>query len=245
MYKNNIYIFLLIICSFLFWNCSTSDNDEVTDFFLNSNQYGNTLAVFGGSVSKSASVCRDYWAEKLNLKITNFAVANYGFAKPNYLIRDIVDNVIENYPPFDIYLFWCSTNDMSYEIGSEDDYSPADGFDIDKLKTQAGGINYCFNKILQSNPKAKIMLFTSLRSFSKFGYQTEAEDVSKNYLFQFVDIQIACCKKWGIPYLDQFYETPFNISNYTDYYKDNVHPNVSGYNLIKERQALFIASAYY
>jgi hypothetical protein len=243
--REGLSLFLLIICSFSFWNCSTSDNDVEVDFFLNSNQYGNTMAVFGGSVSNNASVCREYWAEKLNLKITNFAVPNYGFAKPGYLIRDIVDDVIENNPPFDIYLFWCSTNDLRYRIGEVDDYSSADGFDINNLNTQAGGINYCFYKILKTYPNAKIMLFTSLRSFSEIGYQTEAEDTSKKYLFQFVDIQIACCKKWGIPYLDQFYETPFNISNYTGYYKDDVHPNMSGYNLIKERQALFIASAYY
>lgn len=88
------------------------------------------------------------------------------------------------------------------------------------------------------------MLFTSLRKFTGYGYQTGAENTSKNYLFQFVDVQMACCKKWGIPYLDQFYETPFNISNYTDYYNDYVHPNELGYDLIKENQALFIASAY-
>lgn len=103
--KRKVTFIIADFCSFSFWSCSSSDNDVERVFFQSSNQYGNTMAVFGGLVSYKASLCREYWVEKLNLKIANFAIPNYGFAKLGYLIRDIVDDVIENYPPFLIFIY--------------------------------------------------------------------------------------------------------------------------------------------
>lgn len=234
-----------IISIFMVSSCQKNDiESDVEESFRSSNQYGNRTAVFGGSVSLLAKPCRDYWSKVLKLDITNFSKSNAGFTRDtNNIYNQVVSACTESDSSYDLYLFWCSTNDMSSDPGLPTDYTQYDGYDESRLHTQSGGINHCIELILKHNPHAKILFFTSLRQFGDFGYQTVAEK-DRPYLFQHVDTQIQCCEMWGIPYLDQFYDCPFTIDNYTEYYKDLTHPNKDGYNLIKKRQAEFIANAF-
>lgn len=240
-----------IIESVSTWTFSFSDGSQIivqkevsgTDaYYVDSPQFGNSMATFGGSVCEMAITCRDYWSKKLNLTITNYSTSGSGFATPTKTIMEQVNRACEN-EMYDIYLFWCSTNDLPYTVGDINDYYEWNPSIIESKASQTGGINWCIKRIYESNPKAKIVFFTSLRQFSDRGYKTTSSD-EKTWLFQLVDAQIACCKYYGIPYLDQFYTCPFNVYNYTYYYKDATHPNEKGYDMIMRKQALFIAEAY-
>ena len=118
----------------------------------------------------------------------------------------------------------------------------ADGYDTTKLQTQCGGINYCIKKIYEKSPKAKILFFTSIKCFRKPNVGTNPYYKGSHGLNRFVEAQIACCKRWGIPYLDQFTEAPFNEYNFSSYVKkDRLHLNTEGYKAIMNMQATFIA----
>lgn len=228
----------------LFTICTSCRQDDIIEEFVTSPQYGNRLALFGGSVALLAKPCCEYWTNTLQLSITNFSVSGAGFATKGNLIAEQVSRAISgNYGSFDIYLFWCSTNDLHKEVGNSLDLSDFELTDVSANITQCRGINKCFQMIYDANPNAKIILFTSLRQFGDHGYTTTALD-NDTYLFQLVDAQIDCCKLWNIPYLDQFYTCPFNIDNYNYYYKDKVHPTNKGYELIMKNQAAFIANSY-
>lgn len=207
-----------------------------------------TMATIGGSVCMLANSCREYWAEQLNLSITDYSKSGFGFGKEGFLIPDIVNQLCsDKSPKYDIYLFWCSTNDYGAKvtIGNYDSYTENDGYDNEALKTQCGGINYCLQKILKKNPSATILLFTSLPSFNGNGYQLSSTNNDDVYLYKYVDAQIELCRYWGIPYFEQFYSSPFNQYNYSEYYReDNLHLNSKGYNKIKKAQTYFIANAY-
>lgn len=234
-----------------YWLFYFSDGKQITAnklvpgaeaLFKESLQYGNSMVTFGGSVCEMADICRTYWMQKLNLKIKNYAISGAGFATPTKTIMEQVNEACEE-GIFDIYLFWCSTNDLPYKVGNINDYYEWSPSIIESSATQSGGINWCIKKIYSFNPKAKIIFFTSLRQFGGRGYSTFATD-NNTWLFQLVDAQRKCCELYGVPYLDQFYTCPFNIYNYTTYYIDATHPNEIGYQLIMRKQALFIANAY-
>ena len=248
MHKHLIHFFSFFIGFVSIFNvlsCQKIEIDSaIEEVFRESNQYGNRTAVFGGSVSLLAKPCRDYWSKALRLDITDYSKSNAGFTRESNRIYDqVLSACTKSGYSFDLYLFWCSTNDINRDPGSATDYTEYDGYDENKLQTQSGGINQCIELIYRCNPDAKIIFFTSLKQFGEYGYQTMAE-IDRPYLFQHVDMQIQCCEMWGIPYLDQFYDCPFTMDNYTQYYKDLTHPNRGGYDLLKERQALFIANAY-
>lgn len=246
-------IFLAITILFLI-ACKTDDplSNDTEGYDLDagysyetSDQYGNRLALFGGSVAYLSTPCQTYWAEKLDLSIVNFAIGGAGFTTKGNLILSQVERALSGYfGQFDIYLFWCSTNDLSNgAIGQPSDSAEFDPQDTNITISQCSGINWCFKRILTAQPQAKIILFTSLPQFGEFGHATTATK-DHTYLFQLVNAQIACCKLWAIPFLDQYYTCPFNISNYQHYYDDIVHPNSNGYEMIMKQQALFIAEAY-
>jgi len=181
----------------------------------------------------------------LGFVIDVYAVGGAGFRKTSNTIQTQVNTACaETSPKYDIYIFWASSNDLwagTSEIGTALDYTESDGFDESKLSTQNGGINYCIKKIYEKNPNAKICFLTSIRIFcTPGGYDINAKD---NYaLIKFVDGQIACCKQWGIPYLDQFRNFELNLLNKSTYVQaDNLHLNDNGYDLIKNMQVDFLS----
>lgn len=249
--ENDIYL-QCIIERLNYWEFCYSNNlqfkldkneEGLSLLYKNSKQYNNTMAFFGGSVGYGATVCRDYWEESLNLHITNYAKGGYGFCRKDNQIREFVDEVCDNNITYDIYMFWCSTNDMGCPVGDITSYSEKDNYSEEALSTQDGGINYCIKRIYETKPDAKILVLTSLPSFNTRGYEHEALIDGRTYLFQLVKGQKDCCENWGIPYYDQFYHTVFDNSNYQLFYWDATHPNNLGYDLIKIGQAIFIATA--
>lgn len=230
--------------------------------------FGKSVAVFGGSFSALpvSNVAKDYWAEKLGVTITNYGVGGAGFRKTSAHgtdnIQIQVDRAIASGNTYDIWLLWASTNDFgggvnADYIGDENYYidrlfsaptyqdGDTDDKGVDILDTQCGGMNYCIYKILQYQPTAKILFFTSIRAMSSVTNDSGWNPNSANAgsLAKFVEGQIAVCKKWGIPYLDQFMLFNINpITKATYISNDGLHPNEDGYTYFRDAQVSFLAN---
>lgn len=210
--------------------------DESYDF-TTSNQYGCSIALFGGSVAQLAYLCHDYWREVLNLELEVYAKASAGFTIEGNSILDQVERACSGETKYDMYLFWCSTNDYTCQAEVEShrhDYP---------YESQNDGIRACFNHIWECNPRAKIAFLSSMKCFDENGYQMR-EDNSVFTMYEYVLGQIGVCNFYSIPIFNQFSYYVFSIDNYQQFFRDYVHPNEVGYDLIKHSQALFIAQCF-
>lgn len=207
--------------------------------FSKSLNYGKSVAVFGGSVSviPESDSAKDLWEKHLGMTITNYGVPGAGFSS---LQGKSMQQQVDEAGVFDIYILWASTNDYTNqrEVGSYADYTEFDGYDPEKLTTQAGGINYCIKKIYELNPRALIYFFTSSKAFNdRGGYDPFYEEGMVRY----VEMQQKICELHGIPFLDQFTLGGFNIYNQDLYYNDPIHMNALGYKKLGELQVAFLA----
>lgn len=212
-------------------------DDDVNYDFSSSNQYGNSVALFGGSIAYCANICHYYWKDVLNIDLDVYAKAGAGFTiKDNSILEQVYDACATN--KYDVYLFWCSTNDYTRQAHIYSDWT-----DNNPFSSQNNGILHCIYHIVQSNPHAKIIFFTSMKCFDENGYTIISRGNSLS-LYQYVLGQINACYGLGIPVLNQFDQYVFSIDNYKNYYTDYIHPNEMGYELISRTQALFVAKAY-
>lgn len=247
---------LHIILLLPFCSCSSEidysplpeQDDSAVDYSTSAN-IGKSLGIFGGSFSviEESDSCKTHWINKLHLTIENHGINGAGYS--NQVQQNGVQTAIEwsynSDPSYDIYLLWSPSNDFSKglsEIGTLNDFTAEDSYDSTRLTTMLGGMNYCYQKILQKNPKAEILLFTTLPIFNKgkAGYDLHYD--KGNGLRQYVDAQIEWAKKYDIPYLDLFRKSGFSVENYGIYYqKDAIHPNVEGYKHLRVMTTQFLA----
>lgn len=246
----NCKILFLLFCCLVCFQGIKAEDDE--DFYKGSSQYGKSMALFGGSftVHEESNFAKNYWCEKLNLRLSNYGSRGAGFSNmtKSPTIQEQVDSACtEESPIYDIYLFWASTNDFHIVdslAGQLNDYTEKDNYDAHNLRTQCGGINYCFKKVYEKNPQALILFFTSIGYFPEVGKGTNPDYAGENGMNHFVEKQKAVCKNWTIPFLDQF-DKIINENNWQKYMKaDNLHLNENGYIAIREAQAKFIAYPY-
>lgn len=231
-------IYLAVLLSFCSFN-AFSQNGFGTLKLEESFNYGKSVAVFGGSVSviPASDSAKILWERHLGMTITNYGVPGAGFSS---LQGKSLQQQVDEAGVFDIYILWASTNDYTNKraIGEYTDYTEFDGYDEEKLVTQAGGINYCIKKIYEKNPEALIYFFTSSKAFNNRGaYDPFVEDSMAEY----VEIQKMICQLHGIPVLDQFSEGGYNIYNKDLYYRDPIHMNALGYKKLGELQVPFLA----
>lgn len=214
-------------------------NETPTALLRESINYGKSVAVFGGSVSviPESENAKVLWKEHLGMTVTNYGVPGAGFSS---LQGKSMQQQVDEAGVFDIYILWASTNDYTNkrEVGSYTDYTEFDGYEPEKLTTQAGGINYCIKRIYELNPDAVIYFFTSSKAFNdRGGY----DPFHKGGMVEYVDMQKKICELHGIPYLDQFILGGFNMYNKDLYYRDPIHMNSSGYRKLGELQVAFLA----
>jgi len=228
----------LVILFFLFSVSAFSQNGKRLAFKESFN-YGKSVAVFGGSVSviPVSDSAKSMWKEYLGMTITNYGVPGAGFSS---LQGKSIQQQVDEAGVFDIYILWASTNDYTNhrEVGCYTDYTEFDGYDKEKLTTQAGGINYCIKRIFEINPHAVIYFFTSSKAFNdRGGY----DPFYPQGMIQYVEMQKKVCELHGIPVLDQFSSGGYNIYNKHLYYTDPIHMNASGYQKLGELQVSFLA----
>ncbi|WP_075352694.1 SGNH/GDSL hydrolase family protein [Algoriphagus marinus] len=230
--------YFLILCLLFSTELFAQQNPAKSEI-TNSLNYGKSVAVFGGSVSviPASDSAKIMWEERLGMQITNYGVGGAGFSS---LQGKSLQQQVDEAGVFDIYILWASTNDYTNqrENGSYTDYTEFDGFDPEKLKTQAGGINYCIKKIYELNPNATIYFFTSSKAFNNRGGYDPFEP---NGMADYVEMQKQICEIHGIPYLDQFTLGGYNTYNQELYYRDPIHMNVAGYKKLGVLQVAFLA----
>jgi len=232
---NNYLTFLFLLLSNTLFAQQATEELAIK----NSLNYGKSVAVFGGSVSviPASETAKDMWRERLGMSVTTYGVGGAGFSS---LQGKSLQQQVDEAGVFDIYILWASTNDYNNkrENGSYTDYTNIDGFDSEKLITQAGGINYCIKKIYALNPNATIYFFTSSKAFHERGGYDSSDP---NGMVSYVDVQKKICELHGIPYLDQFTLGGYNTFNQELFYRDPIHMNAEGYKKIGALQVAFLA----
>lgn len=236
MKRNIVYLVVLFI---IIPNSVFSQNEFEAVSLNGSFNYGKSVAVFGGSVSviPASDSAKILWERYLGMTVTDYGVPGAGFSS---LQGKSLQQQVDEAGFFDIYILWASTNDYTNkrEIGSYTDYTEFDGYDEEKLTTQAGGINYCIKKIYEINPGAVIYFFTSGKAFNDRGAY---DPFFEKGMAQYVEMQKMICELHGIPFLDQFTSGGFNIFNKDLYYRDPIHMNALGYKKLGELQVSFLA----
>jgi len=235
----NLRMTYLAILFFLLSNNIYAQNEIGIFTFEDSFNYGKSVAVFGGSVSviPASDSAKNMWKEYLGMTITNYGVPGAGFSS---LQGKSLQQQVDEAGVFDIYILWASTNDYTNqrEVGSYTDYTEFDGFNEEKLTTQAGGINYCIKRIYELNPHAEIYFFTSSKAFNdRGGY----DPFTAKGMNEYVEMQKEVCALHGIPVLDQFFLGGYNVYNKQSYYRDPIHMNALGYKKLGELQLSFLA----
>ena len=235
--KKNLISLLILFVTIIPAVFPQSDKADTT--FKSSFNYEKTVAVFGGSVSviHPSEAAKGLWEEHLGMSITNFGVPGAGFSS---LQGKSMQQQVDEAGVFDIYILWASTNDYTNNraVGTYTDYTKFDGYDSEKLVTQAGGINYCIKKIYELNPKATIYFFTSSKAFNDRGAY---DPLVTDGMVAHVNMQKKICELHGIPYLDQFLLGGYNVYNKDLYYHDPIHMNEMGYKKLGELQVSFLA----
>ena len=233
--RMNYIVFLFLLISI---NVFSQDSIEKLPF-ENSFNYGISVAIFGGSVSviPESESAKSMWEKYLGMTITNYGVPGAGFSS---LQGKSIQKQIDEAGVFDIYILWASTNDYTNQrdVGSYTDYTEFDGYDEEKLTSQAGGINYSIKKIYEINPQAVIYFFTSIKAFNDRGGYDPFYVQGMN---KYVEIQKQICLLHGIPFLDQFSIGGYNIYNQHLYFNDPIHMNELGYKKLGELQVSFLA----
>ncbi len=215
--------------------------------FATSNTFAQTrIAIFGGSVAqffKDRGGQAELALIMPEAKFFNFGKSGDGLCKQTKIEngkaivggipRIIEEQCAPNKEKFDIYIIWCSTNDIwGNPIGTPDDYTEDDGFDEKNLLTQCGGLNRCIKSIQQHAPEAKILLFASLKSFNdSYGYSRTG--ITKynppRRMCDYVDAQIQCAERFSIPVLNLWAESGINEYNSKKLCPDGIHPTEEAY----------------
>lgn len=236
MKKSLLYLLILLLS---LPGMAVAQNTRESAPLSTSANYGKSVAVFGGSVSviPESNHAKDLWKSNLGMTVTNFGVPGAGFSS---LQGKSMQQQVEEAGVFDIYILWASTNDYTNkrEIGSYTDYTEFDGYDKDRLTTQAGGINYCIKRIYEINPHATIYFFTSSKAFNDRGAY---DPYHPGGMAAYVAMQKKICELHGIPFLDQFSSGGYNIYNQDLYYADPIHMNALGYQKLGKLQVSFLA----
>ncbi len=206
------------------------------------------VAIFGGSVAQyfnDKGVQKELESYMPGYTFTNFAKAGDGLCKQTTYENGVanlggiplkVKEVCDSNRLFDVYVIWCSTNDIwGSPIGQSWDYTDEDGFDEQKLLTQCGGLNYVIKTIQSQSPNARILIFASLKYFgSQYGYSKTGETRYNppRRMWDYVEMQIDCAQRFSLPVLNLWADSGINECNYKVLCPDGIHPSKEAYRLL-------------
>lgn len=142
--------------------------------------------------------------------------------------QTIVDST--DFGQYNVALFAFGTNDFGndQELGKLGDMYP-------NQKTFYGVVDYCVNKIYQSNPHITLILSTPLIRVDYGDASTKYALKTKNKagytLDQYIQAEIDICQKYNISYIDNRI-SPFNVLSAPNLLVDQLHPNEEGYHIL-------------
>lgn len=257
-----------------------TSNEIVVDGSSSSPLMGKKITFFGGSVCKLSQIygAIDKMAEESGALIKVAAVGSAGFAAgttitdgvPTFKVNSIPDQVNKatttTSEKQDIYVLWASTNDLwENENGDVQNYTINDSYDVSKLVTQAGGINYCVKKIQEFAPEASIIVFGALKAFfdgsegseiNQYGHKTFEKLEGQ------VSLQKEIASRHSLPFFSLWDNSGINRYNRTLYFShdstddgggtgmvtpnkdDGTHPNATAYNMLYRKILRFIEQLY-
>lgn len=240
-------------------------NPSLASRFNAFENYGKTIAIFGGSWAEYAGTrgVLDIWKKVLGTdKVDDYAMGGAGFGNQHQAsgIKNIQEQVTElcadDAAPYDVYVLWASSNDFATpaigeRIGTRDWYTDADDYDESKLDSQCGGINYCIKMLSEKNPQAQIVFFSSCPIFNdRIGYDTTAKKQIKandgstiqGSFADYIQGQKDCCDRFHIPFLDQWNMLGINEYNKLAYFPstDLRHMDAYGYTRLAYKQAAWL-----
>lgn len=224
-----------------FWIGGKTTNRQSYTFDVN-NPHATTMAVMGASISvmPESHVCKDEWAQALDLDIRDYGIRGAGlclYTLPGYGLQEQADDVaFAGRPDYDAYLIWAPSNDFQKggTIGQVTDYTAADGFSQSKRATMCGGLNYCLHSIRQKDPDACVLLLTTMPIFNKGSEGYDPNATGQQAMRRYVDAQILWCQHNDVPYLDLFRQSGLTQSNHKKYMLDDeIHLSEAGYELIQ------------
>lgn len=169
-------------------------------------------------------------ARSLKFNVTRGARNGSGwlYEKGGVSGRTIVDST--NFGAYNVALFAFGTNDYGNDqiLGQLGDIYP-------EQKTFYGTLEYCVQKIYQSNPHITLILSTPLLRVDHGDISTKYALNAKNgagfTLNQYIEAEIEICKKYNIPYIDNRI-SPFNILSAPNLLVDQLHPTEEGYHVL-------------
>lgn len=222
---------------------------------------GLSVRIFGGSVSRLCETfggC-DVMREMLGANILDDGKDGGGYCNGTTISggqATFASNSIPNQvdlatasgqPKYDVYILWSSTNDNGQTVGSIYDYTYWDAYDVQKVTTQNGGMNYCIKKILEFSPTSRILVVGSMKAFS-WGARPDTS------LKELHDGQKEVASLNSLPFFSLWDNSGVNYANKDEYFtwttenegserNDGTHPNRWAYTkIIAPMLARFIAN---
>ena len=178
------------------------------------------------------------------------SVKYYGHGGYGYAAKNNLQGYARDMGKHDVYVIWGTTNDYSLDVpvGSPTDYTEEDGYDESKLNTACGGMNYAIAQARRINPDALILGYSTVKMFN--GIRLDGSMRSSTHtngagyhFFDYVDAQLACFKRAGIPCLNVWDWEYFTHGNWSDFYmKDGTHMKHSGYFFLAMQHVKFLTS---
>lgn len=135
---------------------------------------------------------------------------------------------------FDFVIMHGGTNDGwdSAPVGKISSSTNPEDFDI---STFAGGLEELFYYAKQWFPNAKLGYIINFKLNSSIGRMSD--------MTEYYTVAKQICKKWGIPYLDLYFNDAIsNLLQYktNKYLPDGIHPNTAGYELLTPHVGEFV-----
>ena len=179
----------------------------------------------------------------------------YSDSSPRHWIGRNIDNIFALYPSLDYYVFEGGTNDADLLASQPERWGAVDNTDYSgdyDDATFCGAFESLIYKALAYYPKLKIgYIIAPKMGRSSSGYG------ENNNRYKFFMMAMQICKKWGVPYLNLWDDSPLNPMLKVHYdnsldangnkeagsmYTDGQHLTANGYDTVSSKISAFVKS---
>lgn len=198
-------------------------------------QHGNLTSV-GEDAGKIVKGYQYYIVEKLGVVLSNPALSGMTMSTANASNNFMTRYNTYDYSSMDLITIMLGTNDHTYDapigtIGNLKDTT----FDT---STFYGAYRTAIKHMMQSNPNARIVLLTPC-------YSANHNNGANTLGFTFLDYVNAIVKlgeMYNLPVCDLYRNSGIGYHNYSNFYRDGVHPLERGYKFFGEYLANYLYS---
>ena len=201
-----------------------------------------TYAFFGGSVCYNWTPFANNEPGYANEEILGVnsirkrAISGAGWVAGNKIDNQITTELAEANPA-DVWVFWSSTNDHTAQapIGDLDHKTDT--------TTVIGAMCNAIERVRTAKPTARILMTTPIRRFNNESWRNPYYvDESSITFYKYAEAVYTVAKYYGIPVFDLWNNSWIDITNYTTYMSDTIHPNANGYALFSRELCKFCAN---